>query len=439
MIRSRKIVSESLGAVSAHKYRSGIPHRIEQVERIINTQLEVLGSYLVRNIYRHIYRRRDDYLSVVVDGGARYLAALEQRKLTLYLVAHRLGKLAGVGNKHRACHTVVLRLREQVRRNAYRVASAVGDDEYLARSRYHIYRNGTVNLPLCLSHICISRSDYLVYTRYGLSSVCQRGDSLSAADLKYSVYSGDRCCRENDRRNAAVTTDGGSDNDLAAACDLGRDGIHKNSGRICRRSAGNIQSRTLDGYDLLPYDNALALAYNKAVSLLTLVKLADIVRRLTQNTQKLGLDRFERRIYLLRADGQVVKSGTVKASAVLEQRLVSARTNIGDNIAYRSLGIRARLGARKYLAALDLTVFEYFYHFSFLFSRVISDSFAIISSIASLPNLYADLFAISLALISNISCFTSRSFSRSVAPVSTISTITSDSPSSGAISIEPFR
>ncbi len=75
------------------------------------------------------------------------------------------------------------------------------------------------------------------------------------------------------------------------------------------------------GMTFCPMTTPLALAYNKAVSLLTLVKLADIVRRLlTQNTQKLGLDRFERRIYLLRADGQVVKSGTVKASAVLEQR-----------------------------------------------------------------------------------------------------------------------
>ena len=48
------------------------------------------------------------------------------------------------------------------------------------------------------------------------------------------------------------------------------------------------------------------------------------------------------------------------------------------------------------------------------------------------------LMSVSFALIGRISAITSRSFSRSVVPVSTISTITSERPTIGASSIEPF-
>ncbi len=53
-------------------------------------------------------------------------------------------------------------------------------------------------------------------------------------------------------------------------------------------------------------------------------------------------------------------------------------------------------------------------------------------------NLYDALFAIRRALTGIISAKTERSFSFKVVPVSTISTMTSESPSMGAISIEPF-
>ena len=49
-----------------------------------------------------------------------------------------------------------------------------------------------------------------------------------------------------------------------------------------------------------------------------------------------------------------------------------------------------------------------------------------------------DLFEISLALMGTIVSFTSRLFSFKVAPVSTMSTITSERESIGAISIEPL-
>ena len=54
---------------------------------------------------------------------------------------------------------------------------------------------------------------------------------------------------------------------------------------------------------------------------------------------------------------------------------------------------------------------------------------------SSFLNLYAALLAIRRVLMGTISSFTSRLFSLRVVPVSTISTMTSDSPSIGASSI----
>ena len=184
----------------------------------------------------------------------------------------------------------MLSLAEQVRRDPGRVRRAVGDDEDLAGPGDHVDIDKAEDLPLGFRDKGIAGANDLIDLRDRLRAISQGSDGLGAAGLEDPIHPGDLRRRQNDRRDTAAAGGGRDHDDLAAACQFSRDGIHQDRRGIGRCAAGDIQADFFDGRDLLAHDNAVPAGKLKAGAALVGVEGADVLCGLLHHAAQLWVD-----------------------------------------------------------------------------------------------------------------------------------------------------
>ena len=179
----------------------------------------------------------------------------------------------------------MLRLRKHIRRRAFRVRALVGDDEYLARTGYHIDVDLSVNELFRRGDIDVARSRDLIDGGNCLRAVSERRDRLRAADFEYLRHA--RYLRRGEYFRLDPALFGGSHhNDLFHARHRRGDGVHQNGRRISRRTAGHIDAHALERRDLLTEDHPVFLFHLKALRDLAPMKIGDVLRRLFHHLQQ---------------------------------------------------------------------------------------------------------------------------------------------------------
>ena len=288
----------------SHKHRPRVPHLIQPRKRISETQFQMFGRDRIGNIDSFRYALCQYDLAVFINGFACDVLPCELRQLCLDLGLYRRRQRGIVGNQHRTCQAIVFRLRQQIGRNVPRICRTVCHDKYLARSRDHIDRNRTVHLLLGFCHKRITRTDDLIHPRYTLCTVCQRGNCLCTADFIDLIHARDGCRRQNNGIDVAVAIRRCHHHDFTATRNTRGDRVHQHRGRICRRTARYVQTRTVQRYDLLTRHHTVFFVLNKTGTHLLFVKPTNVLRRLFEDLQKSGIHRGNRLFDLLRCDAE---------------------------------------------------------------------------------------------------------------------------------------
>ena len=110
MVGTGEIVAERFGAVLAEEHGTGVLHAVEVVERVVQTQLQMLGRDGVGNVDRLRDAVDEQDRAVMLDRIAGDLAAFELRDLPLELRRDALCERLAVRQQDRAREPVVLRL-----------------------------------------------------------------------------------------------------------------------------------------------------------------------------------------------------------------------------------------------------------------------------------------------------------------------------------------
>ena len=94
---------------------------------------------------------------------------------------------------------------------------------------------------------------------------------------------------QNDRVHLAILPGGGGHDDLGHPRHLGGDDVHEHGGRVRRRAAGHIDARFFNGGVFLPQYNAGTVVHHKILVHLLAVELLDVLRRLPQGLEEIGV------------------------------------------------------------------------------------------------------------------------------------------------------
>ena len=149
---------------------------------------------------------------------------------------------------------------------------------------------------------------------------------------------------------------------LAAARDLGRDGVHQHRGGIGGGATGYVQSCPIHGNDLLADDHTVFFVEDEAVPHLLFVEAADIDGRLFQDREEFPLHLCEGFLHFLLGNRQGGKTHAVKFLAVFVESGVADLPHAGDNFRHRIRNGFGRGGAGKDGLRFQFAVIQYAYH-----------------------------------------------------------------------------
>ena len=172
---------------------------------------------------------------------------------------------------------------EEVRGHLPGVAAAVGNDQDLTGAGDHVDVHQAEYLPLGLRHVGVAWAHDLVHLGHGLRAVGQGGHRLRAAHAKDPVHPGNGRGGQDHRVDVPAAGRGRDHHHLAAAGQLGGDGVHQHAGGVGGGAAGDVEPHPVQGRHLLAQDHAGALGNNKALPDLPAVEVLDAVRGLLQN------------------------------------------------------------------------------------------------------------------------------------------------------------
>ena len=334
MVGPCKIVAERLGGIAAEEDRPGVADLGHDRKGISGDDLKVLGRDRVGRFYKVIQAVADEDIAVICKGFLNDLFSGEHLQKSVDLVGNRLCERLIRRKKDRACHGIVLCLREKVRRDEPGVGRLVRDHKDLAGACDRVDAGHAKTRFFGKGYENVAGARDLVHLGNGLRAIGHSCDRLRAADLV------DLCRARNVRscnragRCLAVCTGGRAHDDLLNACHLGRDNIHQNAGGIHSAAAGHIAARNRDRCDLLPQDHAVLSGCDPAVSLLLFVIAADVLRRLLHDFDQFGIQRRIRLLDLFSRYAQRIgrEMAFVELLAVFEQGVVAVLTDIVNDL-----------------------------------------------------------------------------------------------------------
>ena len=316
------------------------------------------------------------------------------------------------------------------------VGGLVRDNQNLAGTGDHVYIYGAEQELLCRCDKDISGADDFIDLRHGLCAVCESSDCLSAAHEEHSVNTCELRGGDDIRIGSTVLLGRSNHDKLLNTRELGGDSVHQNGRRKHGGAARNVNSDALQTAHTLTHDNAVRLCCEPALLNLSAVEVGDVVSRFFEGFKQLGVAELYDIIYFFRRDLGVLGSLAVEFHGILANRLISVLAdvlkNLGHNGNYIPVGILSSLFEGFYKSVLLYAVSLYCGN-----HWVTASSFFCNASISFLRSLRLAVLAIRRAEISVTQSMTSKPFAFRVEPVSTISTMPSASPTSGASSTEP--
>ena len=229
----------------------------------------------------------------------------------------------------------MFRLRQNVRRDEFRVLLIVRDDEDLGRPCKHIDAHVAVHFLFGKGNENVAGARDNVYLRNALRTVGERGDRLRTADFEYLFRAAQ--IRRNKHGGRDFSVFGGRTyENMLHSRRLGRQNAHHHRTEQGRRAAGNVDARALHradgvargaavfGADILPQGVAAVIGEH-------------VRRRLFHGGEQIVIQRGVCRADLLPAhgDGIFIQNGTVEFFAVCKERRVAAPAHRRDDLPHR--------------------------------------------------------------------------------------------------------
>ena len=242
-------------------------------------------------------------------------------------------------------------LTQQVGGDPCRIASAVCQNQNFAGACDHVDTDFAEDFPLGRGNVDVARADDLIHGRDAFGAVGQSRDSLCAAGLENFRHACGGRGGENNRIYFAVLACRGRHDDLRHACDLGRDDIHQDGGRIGRRAARHIDTGLFNGGVFLTQHDAGLVVHHKIFVDLLAVEGFDVCRRLTQGLEEVFVHPGKGLVDLRLRDLQIVDFRAVKFQSILFQCFVAVCADVCNDAVHHVLDI---------LLSTDVTVQNFF-------------------------------------------------------------------------------
>ena len=241
----------------------------------------------------------------------------------------------------------------------------IRDDEHLARARYRIRRDQTVDLLLRFRHIGVSRSDDLIDSRHGFRSVRQRGNGLCPADLEDLRDAGNSGRREDIRIHSAVGTGWCYHHDLLTARDPGRNQIHQDGRRIGRRPVGDIHADLFDRAEDLSHHHAVFAGDHIILPPLLFMVTADVFRSLPEDVHESLVDFLKPLVPFFLRHPERRQAHMVKLLRKPQQRRVALRPDRFQDLPHGGGYVRVASAGLGQFGLLHTAVFQNPYHIVF--------------------------------------------------------------------------
>ena len=148
-------------------------------------------------------------------------------------------------------------LRQQICGNVARVCGLVCQHKDLTRSGDGIDADIAEHSLFCKCDIDVARSDDLVNLRHTLGSERHRSDRLCTADLVDLINASLFCGNEGGWIYLAILSRRGTHDNARNACNLCRENIHKNGGRIYGFAARHVYTGDVKRSNLLSQNDAV--------------------------------------------------------------------------------------------------------------------------------------------------------------------------------------
>jgi hypothetical protein len=325
VVRAGRVVARGDGRPRADEDRAGIPDAAGNLLGAPALEGEVLRGQRIGNGDPLVEVLDDDHASMAPQCRERLLAGCQGCGSGRQRALDGVDQLGRVGHQHGLRVRPVLRLRQEVERDEFRIGRCVGDDEALARPRREVDRHVGSDRPLGCRHPGVARADDPADARNAACAVGERGDRLGTADPEHAIDADPARGGEDRRRNAAVPARRGGDDDLVDAGERGGHADHDDRARQRGPAAGNVGTDPLERDPPAPGDDSrhgLDPALGPQRIPLVGVEAAHRRDRSVDGLEQRRFDRGDGILDLGRVDPWIAQVDAVEAARQLEQRRV---------------------------------------------------------------------------------------------------------------------
>ena len=248
----------------------------------------------------------------------------EQRNLPFQFRRNDIRQSFAVCNQYSACHFIMFRLRKHIRRYHFRVTGIICQNQNFTGACNHVNGNPAKNLFFGFCHKSIAGAYDLIHTGHTFCPIRQRANGLCTTDF---------CRRQNHRIDLALFCRS-RHNDFPYPCDFCRNGIHQNRRGIACRTAGYIDTSSVQRNDLLSQHHTVFFCNDKVRTFLFFMESPNVCRRFFQNGNEFRVYRRHSRHTFFRCHFQHIQLGTIKAFTVTPQGFVAIFPHICQNFCY---------------------------------------------------------------------------------------------------------
>ena len=259
----------------------------------------------------------------------------------------------------------MLCLRKHVSRHVLSIAAAVCNYKDFGRAGNHVDVNHAENLLLGFRYKSIAGTYDFINLRNCFSAVCQSRNCLCSACLENAACACDLGSGQDYRVDLAVSSRWSGDADFTAACQLGRNCVHENCGRVGSCTAGNVKADFFNRHYFLADDDAVLFADDEAVSYLLLVEGADVCSRVLENSDELRLNCCKSFVDFFLPYFQGGKVCAIELFAIFKEGFVAVCSYICDNFRHHAGNVFLHICAGKYFGVRNFSVLIYLNHFSY--------------------------------------------------------------------------
>ena len=180
MARPGGVIANGLGVQFAKKYAARMANLAQPTPWVTHGQTQMFAGERVGHLHGFGEIARFDNATLLRQGFFDNRPPRQALDLFGNRVVDRFGQGVLGRDQQRACQWIVLRLRQQVRRNPGRIGRIIGDDQALGRSRQRLDAHLAKHHTLGQHHEQIAWPDDLVDPRDARGAVRQAADGLGA-------------------------------------------------------------------------------------------------------------------------------------------------------------------------------------------------------------------------------------------------------------------